>query len=168
MKNDLLINKDSTRLSAEFNQLLNQAYRYLSHAPRSIYQMTEYLEKKSVDKPLISAVIDDLIEKKYLDDHQFAQSFVENRIRFKPKSGFALRFELKQKGISTSISEPILSCLDDFDLAKKSIQSKLNAWKAFDEKRMKKKVLNHLKYRGFSYDICIRVLNTIQTKEGEK
>ncbi len=167
MKNNPEINKGSA-LSAEFKRLLNHAYRYLSHTSKSIYQMTAYLEKKSADTALIRAVIDNLIENQYLDDHQFARCFVENRIRYKPKSRFALRYELKQKGINSSISDPILSCLDDFDLAKKSIQSKLNAWAPLDEKRRKNKLMNHLKYRGFSYDICMRVLNTIQTQKGEK
>ncbi|MFH2091110.1 MAG: RecX family transcriptional regulator [Pseudomonadota bacterium] len=80
-----------------FNQSLNLAYRYLSYQPRSIFEMTEYLRKKDIHEDMINTIIDDLIEKKFLDDHQFTTWFIESRIKLKPKSIFALGYELKKK-----------------------------------------------------------------------
>ncbi|MFH2058617.1 MAG: regulatory protein RecX [Pseudomonadota bacterium] len=150
-----------------FNQGLDLAYRYLSYKPRSIQEMAIYLKKKDVEKNLIATIIKYLIDQKFLDDHEFTKWFIENRTTFKPKSTFAMGYELKIKGIPTSISEPILSKYDDMSLALKAIAPKLKRWRSLDKDGFKKKALNFLRYRGFSYNVCMVVLDCLQQEENK-
>lgn len=151
-----------------FNRMLNLAYRYLSYRPRSIHEMTVYLKKKEEKTNLIPAIIDDLIKNKFLDDHQFTNWFIENRIKFKPKSKFAMGYELKIKGIQPSISEPVLSTYDDMTLALKAVHPKIMRWRTLAPDKLKKKTMNYLRYRGFSYSVCIHVFNSLQPEENNQ
>ena len=138
---------------------LNLAMKYLSYQPRTVYEMHRYIKKKGVSEDIIKKVIGFLLEKNYLNDMDFARLFVEGRVKNKPKSKFAFQYELKKKGINPSIIAVILEQYDDQDLALKSIRPKIRLWQNLDNEKLKKKMINYLRYRGFNYDICLSTLN---------
>lgn len=147
---------------------LQISLRYLSYRPRSIKEMRTYLEKKEIEPDIISQIIDSLMNEKYLDDEAFAEMFASGRVRNNPKSTFALGYELKKKGISRHIIDNILKNYDDEALALKSVKNKFNIWISLDDKTFRKKVINHLRYRGFSYETCTRVLEHYLEKRARK
>ncbi len=161
----MIKNKETDLLSK--NKLLNLALKYLSRQPRSIHEMREYLTNKSFNQTLISEAIEILLEKKYLDDLVFAKNFVENKINHKPKSKFALAYELKKKGVEPAVIEDVLKEYNDHDLAFKALGTKILLWKHLDHENFKKKILNFLQYRGFSYDIILSLLNRLNQPERE-
>jgi regulatory protein len=140
-------------------QPLNLALKYLSYQPRTIHEMQEYLEKKGFSKDMVKNIIEILLEKKYLNDKDFTKLFVEGRVKYKPKSKFAFRYELKKKGVNPSIIDGILEPYNDQDLALKSVEPKIKAWQNLDDDKFKAKMMNFLRYRGFDYDTCISTLN---------
>lgn len=152
-----------TNLPSEKNNQnpLNSALRYLAHQPRSIQQMNEYLVKKGFDEDMINKTIEKLLEQKFLNDEIFTRTFVDNRIHHKPKSKFALTYELKKKGIKPAVIEDVLKAYDDQDLALKAIEPKIKLWLRLDFEKFKKKALNFLQYRGFTYEIAISILNKL-------
>ncbi|MCP3876555.1 MAG: regulatory protein RecX [Desulfobacteraceae bacterium] len=138
---------------------LNLSIKYLAYQPRTIYEIQAFLKKKGFNKNIIESVVDILINYNYLNDKDYAKLFIESKVKCKAKSKFALAYELKKKGVSDSIINEALKTYDDFDLAFKSVQPKIKHWQKFDDKTFKKKLMNFLHYRGFSYDICISTLN---------
>ncbi len=138
---------------------LNLAMKYLSYQPRTVYEMKKYMERKGIEENDKGKIIKILLENNYLNDLDFAKLFIESRIKNKPKSKFAFRFELKKKGVTISIIDDILSQYSDQELAIKSVKSKLRLWRDFDHDQLKKKMINYLRYRGFTYDICLSTLN---------
>ncbi|NOX32641.1 MAG: regulatory protein RecX [Deltaproteobacteria bacterium] len=138
---------------------LNLAIRYLSYQPRTIYQMQEYLKKKGFGEEIVKKIIKILIKKKYLNDKEFAFFFVESKVKYKPESKFAFRYDLKKKGICPLIIDSVLEQYNDRDLAIKSVGMKIKTWQNFDTETFKKKMMNFLRYRGFNYDISILTLN---------
>lgn len=147
------------------NLPLDMAQRYLAYQPRTILEVMIYLAKKGFGEDIIEKIINILLEKNFLNDHNFAQLFVESRVKTKPKSKFALGYELKKKGVNASIIEDVLSQYDDEDLALSSVKSKIKIWQNLDPEKFKKKMLNFLRYRGFSYDICLSTLNCFTKDE---
>jgi len=127
--------------------------------------MNEYLVKKGFDEDMINKTIEKLLEQKYLDDEIFTRAFVESRINHKPKSKFALAYELNKKGINSAVIENILKNYDDQVLARKAIEPKIKLWLRLDFEKFKKKVLNFLQYRGFTYEIAISILNKLTPLE---
>jgi regulatory protein len=151
----------------EIDQPLNLAIRYLSYQPRTIFEVKRYLKKKKFNNGMILKVIDFLIEKQYLDDKAFAKLFIESKVKYKAKSKFAFRYELKNKGIKSLIIDNILSDYNDFDLAVKSLERKVKLWHNLETEKFKKKTMNFLKYRGFNYDICMSVLNHFKEQRND-
>lgn len=127
---------------------------YLSKSPKTIRQMKGYLTEKGYNANIIEQVIVQLSNFNYLDDEAFARQFIESRIRYKPKSIFALGFELRKKGIDPALAEELLVAYKDEDLALKAVETKKQSWDQLDESECRKKMMNYLRYRGFDYSVC--------------
>jgi regulatory protein len=138
---------------------LNLATNYLSYQARTIYEMEKYLDKKKFKGEIIENIVNILLDNNYLNDKEFARQFIESKVKNKPKSKFALHYELKQKGINSFDIDAILQPYDDQDLALKSVRPKIKVWQNLDNDKFKKKMMNFLRYRGFNYDICLSTLN---------
>jgi regulatory protein len=147
---------------------VENAYRkalgYLSKSPKTIRQMKEYLTDKGYHTNIIEPVIVQLLKFNYLDDSAFARRFIESRIRYKPKSVFALEFELRKKGIDPTLARELLTAYKDVDLALKAIENKKQAWGRLDESNRRKKMMNYLRYRGFNYRVCQTVWQIFKAK----
>ncbi|MBF0199717.1 MAG: regulatory protein RecX [Desulfamplus sp.] len=133
----------------------NLSIGFLAPRARSVNEMREYLVKKGFDENILVDTINRLIREKLLDDRAFAAQFVEHRERLNPKSRFALKFELKKKGIDSTIIEESLVDIDEFRSAWHGVESKLRTWQSCDDDKFKKKVMNFLKNRGFGYEVSI-------------
>lgn len=147
---------------------VEKAYRkalgYLSKSPKTIRQMKEYLANKGYDANIIEQVIVQLSNFNYLDDKTFARQFIESRIRYKPKSVFALGFELRKKGIDPTLAKELLTAYKDEELALKAVENKKQAWHRLDESERRKKMMNYLRYRGFDYSVCQTVWHIFQAE----
>ena len=126
--------------------------------------MKEYLSDKGYNTNIIDQVIVQLSNFNYLDDKAFARQFIESRIRYKPKSIFALGFELRKKGIEPTLAKELLAAYKDEDMALKAIEKKKLAWERLDEFECKKKMMNYLRYRGFDYSVCQAAWQIFQEK----
>ena len=145
----------------EFKRSLNTAYKFLSYQPRSVFEMTGYLERKKLDQRLIDRISRHLKDNRYLNDHDFAERYSRSRVDRSPKSKFAMGYELRQKGVNSSVFEPMLTAYDDLELALAAVGKKTGQWRRLAPEAHKKKVINYLKYRGFSYTICSQVLDRL-------
>lgn len=85
------------------------ALRYLTVRMRSEFEMRQYLTKKQVAADEIDAIIDYLYSYHYLDDRQFAESFIRDKLRFNPCGRLKLVMALKEKGIDDFIIEDALA-----------------------------------------------------------
>ncbi len=144
---------------------LTTAFRYLAGKPRTTLEMQAYLTKKKFDEHLINEVVEILLEKNYLNDKKYADLYVESMVKNRPKSKFALGFELRKKGIRSSYIEPALASYDDQILAVKAVNSKIRTWKNLNTEKFKKKMINFLTYRGFNYEVCMATLHHYQNLE---
>ncbi|MBF0112970.1 MAG: regulatory protein RecX [Desulfamplus sp.] len=135
--------------------------RYLALRARSVKEMRLYLAKKGFDEEVIQQTLSKLKDENLLSDQQFASMFVEQRERFKPKSKFALAFELKQKGVDPATIDSSLSEVDEYSSALSAVEPKLRLWQNYEPELLKKKVMNFLRNRGFSYEVCVATFNKI-------
>jgi regulatory protein len=131
----------------------SMALGYLSRRSRSILEIKDYLSKKNFSPLLVSRVIQQLCSENYLDDKLFAENYLENRRRNKPKSLFAFRYELEKKGIDAAIIDQALIGYDDLELALLALKPKVRLWRHLDQALLKKKTFGYLRYRGFGFSI---------------
>jgi regulatory protein len=138
-----------------------RALNYLSYRNRSEKEIRLNLQKHEISTEHIDLVLDKLRQNSLINDHQFAQEWVDNRSRFKPRGKRALSSELFQKGIEQSVIEDVLKDLDEKALAQKLAQNKLSRLRDLDQSAFQKKMYGYLSRRGFSYGICKDIISTL-------
>ncbi len=160
-----LSDEDITRLQEkdEFQTALNRAMHFLSFRARSQQELQAYLNKKGYEAALIEHVIARLKEEKLVDDLDFAQNWLDNRQRFRPRSQSLMKLELRQKGVAEPEIEQALqfSNLDDFELALNAGRKLSRRYHKLDKFEFNRKLGAALQRRGFSYGIvreCLQLL----------
>lgn len=138
----------------ERDKAYNQALFFLGFRARSRVEIERYLRNKKYSPEAISDTLQRLAEGQFLDDTAFAQAWVEDRERFKPRSRQALQYELRQKGVETEAIEEALENIDEKALAWRAVENKLRQWQQLPEPDFKKKAMGFLSRRGFGYEVA--------------
>ena len=148
-----LIEKDA------YVQALNKSTRFLAARARSVKEMKVYLKEKEFTEKTITSVVEKLLKEKYLNDAEFARMWVESRATFNPKGAWALRQELRQKGVGDSEIENVLTDYDDNQAAWNAVRKKIPLWKNLEKDKMRKKLYTFLSNRGFNYETTNDIFN---------
>ena len=159
-KGQVLSDADIEQLKQQDNRhkAYQRALNYLSFRARSRVEIERYLRDKKYEPDVIAATIERLDEAGLVDDTAFAESWVANRERLKPKGARALRYELQQKGLSETAIDAALEQIDESELAWRAIEKKVRQWQALDEDGFKRKAMAYLSRRGFDYDVTIETV----------
>lgn len=130
-----------------------QIYRFLSYRPRSEKEIYDYLGKKKLKDEEKEKIIKKLKKEKLIDDLEFARWFLEQRQTFRPKGSYALRQELRQKGIREKIIDQVLpNREEELSLAKKALVKAEKKYASFLGREKKEKLMAYLRRRGFSWE----------------
>lgn len=147
-----------------FNDALKFAMKLIGLRRRSEAEIRSRLQERGTDEELEARVIEELYRFRYLDDESFAESYINDRIRFRPSGSLALRNELKRKGIRQDIIELKLEELFDEEkelaTAESLTEKKLKTARTDDKKKLKAKMIFYLKSRGFSSQIIDQALRS--------
>jgi len=90
-------------------QVYEFALNFLTYRPRSAREVEQRLRKKGFTPSQIDSAIERLKRQGYVDDHEFARFWINNRQTFSPRGPRLLRSELRQKGVSQEVVEEVLS-----------------------------------------------------------
>jgi regulatory protein len=129
-----------------------RALNYLSYRPRSRAEVVAYLRKRSVEDSQIESIVGRLEAAGLLDDHAFAQFWVENRSQFRPRGSRALRYELRSKGVDQEVVETALATVDSEEGAYRAAQKKAQQLRSLDQATFQRKLVEYLARRGFEYE----------------
>ena len=157
----------------EIFQVKNSAYRYLSNRNHSSFELKLKLSKKEYQKEIINKVIIELKGKGYIDDHKFAESFVRTRVERRKEGIVKINSELRKRGINNEIiSEVISNSSNDpihfdnaLELAEKKYQTLKN--KSLEYQKLKGRLFNFLKGKGYTPDIIFKVIDNVLEKESD-
>ena len=130
-----------------------KALNYLSYRPRSKREVYLSLLKKGFNQDEIDKVLEELVAKGYLDDESFAKTYATYLIKFKRLGRIAVKNRFFAHNINQEILNPILDKLYEkyppglliSEIVKKKKYPK-NSDTIND-----KKLINHLKRKGFSW-----------------
>ncbi len=170
------ISDDRFSFFIEQNMLYHIKQRALSFLARRFHSERELLIKlkqKSYEERLIKLVLNDLKEKSFIDDHIFANHFVEEKLKKKSWGKNKIRAALFSKGVSGAIIDDTLALFDShqdqneaaFLLAKKKYQNLKS--REPDERKLKQKIISFLLSRGFEFEITSEAVNKIIKQDFE-
>ena len=103
---------DEIKRNIALKSVKSSAIRLVTYKLLSEKELFLKLTAKGYDEDVVNMAIEELKSMGYLNDMIYAQKFVYERIKLKPKSKKALSFELKSKGISEDIIETVLNDID--------------------------------------------------------
>jgi len=139
----------------------NFAIRYLALRPRSTHEINQYLTfRKGFSSEDANYTIERLIDEGYLDDKQFSEMWIRNRMLLSPKSDKVLSLELIKKGISKDIIQEAISSLDEHDKIS-SIKSLIEKKQRQTKYHDKQKLAEYLSRQGYNYGLIKQALEEL-------
>ena len=134
-----------------FQRAKSSALRLISYRPRSSAEVRRRLQRKKCDEEVADRVISHLQELQLLDDAAFVEYWLEQRETFKPRGRFALRQELREKGIERTLIEQALEGLDEEEMARRAVAKRGYRWADLPKDAYDQKMGRYLQRLGFGY-----------------
>ena len=132
-----------------------KAIYFMGYRPRSEREIRERLKRDEWPDEIIDSVVERLREEKVLNDAQFAATWVENRSLFKPRGAYALRQELRGKGVARDEIEAALPNSDEeSENALAALATKRRTWERLEGREREQKMIQFLQRRGFNYSVA--------------
>lgn len=133
------------------------ALHYLSFRPRSRREIEQYLARRQVPEAQAAEIIARLERVRLVDDAAFARSFVESRGALRPKSRWALKQELRAKGVGDQEIEEAIEQVDEQEGVQQVAQHYARRYAQLDEATFRRRMLGVLQRRGYAYTMAAAV-----------
>ena len=148
------------------NQAMKFAMKLLNVRKRSVFEITKRLRQKKFAEDIINQVVKKLLEYKYLNDEEFAEAYINDRVNFNPRGSFLIKKELREKGIAKDIiakkTAELLPEKKELKLAKKAAEKKLKYLnKDLEKNKIYQKIGAYLQAKGYSSYIIREILEDI-------
>jgi len=160
---------DELSAGLQERKLRDTAYRLLSRRSHSVKELADKLRQRGFPVPEIGQLVDEFREKEILDDRKFAESWVESRLRLRPRGKRLLIAELRSKGVEQHMAEEVVrEKLDGTDESERAFKLLTDRKQRFVKENWvdtKRKIHNFLRYRGFSPDDIRRAAERFRREE---
>lgn len=157
-----------------YQEGLDAALRYLSYRERSRSELERYLRRKGYEDPILTRVVARCRELDYVDDRRFAESWVRDRIRLKPRGVFRLKAELREKGVSEDDAEAgIRRAFDEADVTERDLletaaRKRWRERRSDDPRTVRRRLYGYLDRRGFPAHEIREVVDDLMDDELER
>lgn len=135
-----------------------RALNLLSYRPRSAAELTQRLNQAGFPPSAVESTLSRLERVGLVDDLSFAQYWVENREKFRPRGHRMLRWELRQKGIGDRTIDEVLVPVDEAASALRLARKRVPRLHHLDEATFHQRLRAYLARRGFPYPIIADVV----------
>jgi len=142
----------------EAERAYERALNFLSYRPRSEAEVRRNLRRKNVEDEVAEVVVERLTRVGLLDDREFARYWIDNRLQFKPRGARALRHELRQKGVPSSIIDDALVGFDEEAAARKAAEARVRRLAHLDPDDFRRRLSAYLARRGFFYSVIAPIV----------
>ncbi|OGO20509.1 MAG: hypothetical protein A2Z14_13585 [Chloroflexi bacterium RBG_16_48_8] len=142
-------------------QAYQQSLRLISRRPRSEQELRDRFQRTNANVEIQDTVIQQLKERGLVDDRSFAQGWVENRLTFRPRSAWALKQELRKKGIPDGAIQIALKDFDEEDAAYRAASKVTRKMADLSWDIFKGRLTGYLRRRGFQYSTISPVVKRV-------
>lgn len=135
----------------------------LSFRARTASELRRRLSRKEFPEEVVEACVADLVEKGMVDDSAFAESFVRDRVKFRPRGRRRLVQELRAKGVDAETAHEAIGEvmerqeLSELDLAREVV-AKWSRRAGEDPQRARRRLYGFLVRRGFGGETVRQIL----------
>ena len=152
----------------EGSRALHLSLRSLAQRPRSEAEIRQKLSQKQFSKRATDGAVARLSELGLIDDRRFAEQWVEERLRLRPRGRRMLRQELLAKGIASELVEEVLAR----DLAEEQhavaiAEKAMRRMRSLDPGVARRRLAAMLARRGYGYEVAGYAIRRAMAGEGE-
>jgi regulatory protein len=158
------------------------ALSLLSHRARARRELDRRLRNKGFPRGVVRDCLDDLESRGFLDDAEFARSFVRGRLRVRPRGRNGLHAELRRLGVDDAVAREAVDSVfeqegaTDDSLAVEAARAWLKrqgrgvqaalAAPSFDPERRKarRRLHGYLARRGFGAEAARAAMETLEAE----
>ena len=151
----------SLQRADEVEAAAQRAMRLVAIRPRSERELRDALTRARVPEPIQRTALERLRETGAIDDRAFARVWVENRQAFRPRSSFALKVELRRKGVAAETISAVLESADDEAAALLAARTAGRRLHGLSQEEFRRRLGGLLARRGFDYSIIRPVVERL-------
>lgn len=139
------------------------ALHLLAYRPRTRMELRRRLLRKSFSEDAVDACVEWLAERGWIDDEAFAEGYVRDRVRLKPRGPARLTQELRARGVEADTArEVIRDVLDQEEVSEIELaREAAKGWRAREGEPLRKsraRLYAFLGRRGFGGEALRAVL----------
>ena len=142
----------------------------LSRSSKSRQQVLSTLKREGFSEEAIEASLDFLDQYSFIDDEKLANNIATTKVSARKWSKRQLDSALRQKGIEKKDIEAAVGKVDDDTELENAVYLAAKKYRSLSSKsedEKKKKIIQSLSYKGFSYEIIKKALEAVKLDEEE-
>jgi regulatory protein len=146
----------------DIRKAYNLAVNYLAKRMRSEKEIKDYLTQKEVEEPIINEVLYKLASQKYINDEEYAFSFVRTQMNTTDKGPDLITMELKERGITEVLIKQAIAQYSKEEQVEKAIKVSEKLIKKStkeSERIVKQKAEQLLLRKGYPFEVIHLALN---------
>uniref|UniRef100_A0A832G1T9 Regulatory protein RecX n=1 Tax=Ignavibacterium album TaxID=591197 RepID=A0A832G1T9_9BACT len=150
-----------------------KAFRLLQRRIHTSRELYIKLRQKFSDELLIKNCLNELKQKGFINDREFALAFISEKQKSKKWSKAKIKSELIKRGVSNEIISEVLNQTFDTERetesAKELAQKKLSQIikKENDKRKLFQKIMMYLQSKGYDYEMSSEVVKKILKSDDE-
>lgn len=149
---------------------LNYAVSILGRSPKSEKEIRDKLTEKGYEKVTIDNIIHKLKTNKYIDDENYSELFIRDKINISKYGKRKIQERLYQKGIDKEIIQDKLKDISNEDEIQRAMElgeKKLRTLTKEEPLKRKMKIYNYLLNKGFEYETIKKAVSNILKSDFE-
>lgn len=147
----------------EQRKVINNALNLISYRQRSIKEIRQNLTMKGYEDIYIEKAIEYCKGQNYLNDEDFADSFIKDKQNLNKYGSKRIKYELINKGVSKNVIEKVLQIdpEDEYCTALELAKKRINSYNGQDRNSIYRKLGGFLQRKGYPFDIVKKVLDEV-------
>jgi regulatory protein len=148
-------------MNDKFTEGLSKAMKYCSKYEACISSVKQKLVAWNIDSDIHEAIIDQLIDEKFIDEERFTEIFIKDKILQK-WGKTKIKHHLKHKQIPERIINIKIQEIDKQDYLNNLeylFNKKNNSLKEEDPFKRKDKIIRHLVGKGYEFELVLEIID---------
>jgi regulatory protein len=151
-----LSSKDEFFRARDYGMLL------LSYRDRSEQEFRKRLLDRAHNRDVVEEVIELFKAENLINDQVFAEKWIEHVLHSRPMGALRVRHELRARFVDDQVIDSVVGRMlgrdMERDLAHAAAEKKMRALKGYAEDKVRSRLQQHLRNRGFQFDIIHDVM----------
>lgn len=143
---------------------LNLSLSYLSRRLKTEKEIVKKLNEKGYETSIIDKVISKLKSCNYIDDEQYCDKYIHDKMKFSKNGINKIKVELYRKGINKDIISQKISSIDkeeEYKRAYEIAEKKIKTYKETDKYKIRSKLFLFLSSKGFDFDTIKEAVESV-------